>query len=250
MKKAHSIIAACAGLAIALTGGLVAATWRTAEATSAEATFARPNTLNYARPAAADITRYGVLGDDKTRNKISNDLAACRSALKAAGVSFELVPAKHEGACGYGEALEVKASLVAFTPNPGAPEELPMTCDLAARLHMWERHIVIPAAEKYLGSPVVDIKAFGTFQCRTVAGLDRLSEHSFAKAADIAGFILADGREISVLEDYYGKGAKGDFLREIRQRACDLFDVTLGPDYNEDHANHFHLDVGGEHACR
>jgi hypothetical protein len=250
MKKAHSIIAACAGLAIALTGGLVAATWRTAEATSAEATFARPNTLNYARPAAADITRYGVLGDDKTRNKISSDLAACRSALKAAGVSFELVPAKHEGACGYGEALEVKASLAAFTPNPGAPEELPMTCDLAARLHMWERHVVIPAAEKYLGSPVVDIKAFGTFQCRTVAGLDRLSEHSFAKAADIAGFILADGREISVLEDYYGKGAKGDFLREIRQRACDLFDVTLGPDYNEDHANHFHLDVGGEHACR
>jgi hypothetical protein len=26
--------------------------------------------------------------------------------------------------------------------------------------------------------------------------------------------------------------------------------VTLGPDYNEDHANHFHLDVGGQHACR
>jgi hypothetical protein len=250
MKKTHSIIAACAGLVIALTGGLVVGNWRTAEATSKQPQFARPNSLSYARPAADDLTRYGVLGDDQTRAKLSTDLAACRAALKAAGVSFNLVPAKSQGACGYGEALEVKASLASFTPNPGAPEDLPMTCDLAARLHMWERHIVIPAAEKYLGSPVVDIKAFGTFQCRTVAGHDKLSEHSFAKAADIAGFVLADGREISVLEDYYGKGAKGDFLREIRQRACDLFDVTLGPDYNEDHANHFHLDVGGQRACR
>ncbi len=46
------------------------------------------------------------------------------------------------------------------------------------------------------------------------------------------------------------KDAKGDFLREVRQRACDLFDVTLGPDYNAAHKNHFHLDVGGDHACR
>jgi hypothetical protein len=56
--------------------------------------------------------------------------------------------------------------------------------------------------------------------------------------------------EISVLDDFYGKDAKGDFLREVRQRACDLFDVTLGPDYNEAHKNHFHVDVGGDHACR
>lgn len=125
-----------------------------------------------------------------------------------------------------------------------------MTCGLAAKLHLWERHVVIPAAEKYLGSPVEDIKVFGTFQCRTVADTDKLSEHAFAKAIDVAGFVLADGREITVLGDYYAKGAEGDFLREIRQRACDLFDVTLGPDYNEAHANHFHLDVGGNRACR
>ncbi|MEY4783824.1 MAG: hypothetical protein RIR41_1759, partial [Pseudomonadota bacterium] len=111
MKKSHSIIAASAGLVIALVGGLVAGNWRTAEATSTQPQFARPNSLSYARPAADDLTRYGVLGDDKTRAKISTDLAACRAALKAAGVSFNLVPAKSQGACGYGEALEVKASL-------------------------------------------------------------------------------------------------------------------------------------------
>ena len=83
-----------------------------------------------------------------------------------------------------------------------------------------------------------------------MADTDKLSEHAYAKAADIASFVLADGREITVLDDFYSKDAKGDFLREVRQRACDLFDVTLGPDYNEAHKNHFHVDVGGDHACR
>lgn len=251
MMKTHSIIAGAAGVAVAIAGGLTVANWRTADATSAEVRFVRPmQEAIAAKPAATDLTRYGVMGDEKALSLLSNNLTACTSALKAAGVSFTMVPAKQEGACGYQDALEVKASLADLTPNAGAPSELPMTCDLAARMHIWERHVVIPAAEKYLGSPVKEIKAFGTFQCRTVAGIDRLSEHAFAKAADIASFVLADGREISVLEDYYAKGAKGDFLREIRERACDLFDVTLGPDYNEAHANHFHLDVGGNRACR
>lgn len=250
MKTSHSIIAGAAGLAVALAGGFAVATLRTAEATSGEARFARPMQEAIAKSAATDLTRYGVMGDEKALSLLSNNLKACQSALKAAGVSFTMVPARHEGACGYAEALEVKASLADLTPNPGAPSDLPMTCDLAARMHIWERHVVIPAAEKYLGSPVKEIKAFGTFQCRTVAGLDRLSEHAYARAADIAAFVLADGREISVLRDYRSTGPEGDFLREAHQRACDLFDVTLGPDYNADHANHFHLDVGGSYACR
>jgi len=250
MKTSHSIIAGAAGLAVVLAGGFAIAALRTAEATSGEARFARPMQEAVAKSAATDLTRYGVMGDEKALSLLSNNLKACQSALKAAGVSFTMVPARQEGACGYSEALEVKTSLADLTPNPGAPSELPMTCDLAARMHIWERHVVIPAAEKYLGSPVKEIKAFGTFQCRTVAGLDKLSEHAYAKAADIAAFVLADGREISVLRDYRSSGPDGDFLREVRERACDLFDVTLGPDYNADHANHFHLDVGGSYACR
>jgi hypothetical protein len=150
------------------------------------------------------------------------------------------------GGCGFDRAVVVKTSLASWK----APEVLPMACDLAARLHLWERHVVIPAAEKHLGSPVVEVEAFGSFQCRRVSGAERLSEHAFAKAVDIAAFKLADGRRISVLDHYHSKSPRGDFLREIHGRACDLFDVTLGPDYNAEHKNHFHLDVGGEHACR
>lgn len=250
MKKTHSLIAASAGLMIALIAGLSVANLRSAEATSARATFARPAAVAGTAKPGVDLTLFSALADPSQLKKLSRDVDACHEALSAASVMFTEVPAMKQGQCGYAEAVEISSSLAQWEPNPGAPEDLPMTCGLAAKLHLWERHVVIPAAEKYLGSPVAEIKAFGTFQCRNVADTDKLSEHAYAKAIDVASFVLADGRKITVLDDYYSKGAEGDFLREIRQRACDLFDVTLGPDYNEAHANHFHLDVGGQHACR
>ncbi len=247
MKRAAiPFLAIAAGLAIAVTA-VVAVNARSAEAAAGKARFARPDYGVERAGAVIDLKRYAALVDSVRLGQLSTDAAACHDALAAADVAFTQLPPMHStGGCGYDEAVMVQASVTDWT----APEVLPMTCDLAAKMNLWERHIVAPAAEKYLGSPVVEIKVFGSFSCRRVAGHDRLSEHSFAKAADIAGFRLADGREITVLDDFYNKSGKGDFLREIHDRACDLFDVTLGPDYNADHANHFHLDVGGEHACR
>jgi hypothetical protein len=245
MKRAYPFIAIAAGLLVAV-AAVMAVNSRTAEASSS-ASFARPNYEFEREGAVIDLSRYSSLNDIKRLARLSTDVAACHDALAAAGVRFTQIPAAHAtGGCGFDEAVLVQASLTDWK----APEALPMVCDLAAKLHLWERHVVLPAAEKYLGSPVVEIKAFGSFQCRRVSGFDKLSQHSFGKAADIAGFVLADGREITVLQDYYSKGANGEFLREIHGRACGLFDVTLGPNYNEDHKNHFHLDVGGEHACR
>jgi hypothetical protein len=108
---------------------------------------------------------------------------------------------------------------------------------------------VAPAAEKHFGVKLDRIEAMGAYSCRTVAETAKMSEHAFGKAADIGGFRLEDGRVISVLHDFRSKGPKGVFLREIRDRACDLFDVTLSPDYDAAHANHFHLDVGVGRAC-
>jgi hypothetical protein len=248
MKRAYPILAVAAGLVMA---GLAAfaINSRTAEAASSGTPeFARPNYQLAREGAVLDLSRYSSLFDRTRIGEFSTDVQACHDALASAGVRFTQIPAAYaSNGCGFDEAVMVQSSL---TDWKGQQEKLPMVCDLAARMHMWERHILVPAAEKYLGSPVVEIKAFGSFQCRRVSGADRLSQHSFGKAADIAGFVLADGREISVLADFYSKGAKGDFLREVHDRGCDVFDVTLGPNYNEEHKNHFHFDVGGEHACR
>ncbi|MDP2765164.1 MAG: extensin family protein, partial [Brevundimonas sp.] len=65
---------------------------------------------------------------------------------------------------------------------------------------------------------------------------------------------LADGRRVSVLEDWPGDGPRGPegrrFLTRIRDGACRVFSTVLTPDYNDAHANHLHLDGAPRPLCR
>ncbi len=197
--------------------------------------------------AQVDLTRYSTIGRRQALSRLSANRAACYAALDDADVGYVRVAAtRNATGCGYNDALRLERGLVAYASG----DPFVMTCAQAARLHLWERQVVAPAAEKHLGSALVEIVAFGAFSCRRIQGVGRLSEHAYGRAADIKAFRLADGRTITVLDDFRSKGSEGAFLREIRDRACDVFDVTLSPDHDADHANHFHLDVGGEHICR
>ena len=57
-------------------------------------------------------------------------------------------------------------------------------------------------------------------------------------------------RRIRVQRDWGTSDAGGLFLREVRDGACRVFDGVLGPEYNEAHRDHFHLDRGGWRVCR
>ena len=70
-----------------------------------------------------------------------------------------------------------------------------------------------------------------------------LSEHSLAKAIDIAGFSLESGRVVSVLTGWNGAPEEAVFLRILWRTACERFGTVLGPDANAAHADHFHFDV-------
>jgi hypothetical protein len=93
---------------------------------------------------------------------------------------------------------------------------------------------------------------FGSYACRNVnnSASGRRSQHARANALDVAGFVLEDGREISVVKDWGDGGARGTFLSEARSAACSRFASVLGPDYTAAHANHFHIDMGGFGLCR
>jgi hypothetical protein len=63
--------------------------------------------------------------------------------------------------------------------------------------------------------------------------------------------VLADGRRISVLEDWNaGDAEEREFLQTVQRSACKRFGTVLGPDYNAAHANHFHLEEGSGSFCR
>ena len=63
--------------------------------------------------------------------------------------------------------------------------------------------------------------------------------------------MLEDGRRITVKNAWFGgTDREREFLRVIQQSACKRFDTVLGPDYNDAHADHFHVDRGGGRLCR
>ncbi|MFC4257764.1 extensin family protein [Marinobacter lacisalsi] len=128
------------------------------------------------------------------------------------------------------------------------------TCPLVAAWVMFEQQQLQPLAREHLGSPVVRLDHYGTFACRNIYHREnaRRSEHASAAALDLAGFRLADGRRISVLEDWDNDAdpARRKFLKAVHSAACDYFGTVLGPDYNKPHENHFHLDTSRFGICR
>lgn len=129
-----------------------------------------------------------------------------------------------------------------------------LTCETAAGLAMWMTHDVQPLAEEMLGQRVASVSDLGTYSCRNIVGnsfwKDFRSQHATANAIDISGFTLADGRHISLTKDWRGDGKDSRFLKAIKERSCRYFRVSLGPDFNAAHRDHFHFDRGFLWACK
>ena len=77
-----------------------------------------------------------------------------------------------------------------------------------------------------------------------------MSQHAYANAWDVTGFELVDGRVVSVEQHWRSPGPLGTFLRAARDDACNIFRVVLGPDYNAEHRDHLHLDMGYGLRCK
>jgi hypothetical protein len=106
------------------------------------------------------------------------------------------------------------------------------------------------AARDHLRSRVVAIRHFGSFACRRMTGnAGRRSLHAQARALDIAGFALADGRIVSVQDGWRGPRDQQRFLRAVAASACRYFSVTLTPDSDRFHRDHLHVDIGPWRRC-
>ncbi|HYI47190.1 MAG TPA: extensin family protein [Allosphingosinicella sp.] len=128
-----------------------------------------------------------------------------------------------------------------------------MTCPVARQFARWARESVQPAADQWLRARIVRIETFGTYACRTRNSRRGavLSEHAFANAVDVSGFVLADGRRITVEQGWNGEDERvRRFLRAVHQGGCRRFNITISPDADADHYNHLHFDMGRGPYCR
>lgn len=179
------------------------------------------------------------------------DAQMCLAGLGKANASFVPLADQYYGAgCATLNTVRL-ASLRSDTATLGLSNLGPVACPLASTFAAWARFGVDRAAQQILGSPLARIETMGSYSCRTVAGSSRLSAHATANAIDIAGFVLADGRRISVRADWRSDNAQvRAFLQTVHASACKRFGTTLGPDYNAAHADHLHLEMSGRAFCR
>ncbi len=188
------------------------------------------------------VTKYQL-------NRALADEAQCRATLSEAGVAFsemeDLVVDQNCGISGRGE-----LSLLVSARVGGVETR----CTTALRLAMWEHHVVQPAAQELLGTQVRALRHLGSYNCRhmrTAQGENSgWSSHATADSIDIIGVELADGRTLSLLQDWSTPGPESAFLHRIGKGACDWFRVVLGPNFNRLHADHFHLQGPGWGYCR
>ncbi len=173
--------------------------------------------------------------------------AECHALMASTPWQFAAVPDRDTGpGCALRDALQIRRTML----QVGAPFTL--SCPAAASLALWERHVLLPQSQLVLGSAVRRIEHFGSYACRNVYGREAglRSQHATADAFDIAGFVLQDGRRITVARDWNGDGDAATFLRALHGGACGYFRGVLGPGYNQAHADHFHLDRGPYRICR
>lgn len=204
-----------------------------------------------ARPASASAPSAPA-----ARIASSGPVRQCHSALQAAAVQFTPLPDRYlDGGCTQLGAVRM-ASLDLSRFNRGSGELAvanlgPVTCPMAQSFAGWAQYGVARAARQILGSELVRIETFGSYNCRNVAGSGRLSQHAHANAIDVSAFVLADGRRISVKDGWEGRRDERKFLRAVHGSACKRFGTVLGPEFNRAHADHFHLDLAdNKNFCR
>jgi hypothetical protein len=171
--------------------------------------------------------------------------------------------------------MDLGAVFVPVDHRPDSPDGHPeLTCDIVEPVLLYSpinrvglRYIEseeqgpvflgCDAAVSVVGSAAVaadlgaeEILHIGTYNCRVISGTTTISQHGLANAIDIGGFTLPGGAVVTVLDDWEVGNPNpvteyGQLLRDFTDQiwALGLWNIILTPEYDSDHANHFHLDL-------
>ncbi len=153
-----------------------------------------------------------------TPEELAAGLRKCVQLLSPAAANIALEEPMKHGQCGTPAPLVLHSigtsEKVEFSPAPT------MNCRLAASLAEWVEKVLQPAAQQALGSRIKRIVGSSSYSCRNIYNNPKLtlSEHATGNAIDIAGFVTADGRTISVAKSW---GPTGRDIEAAKKRAAD-----------------------------
>jgi hypothetical protein len=126
----------------------------------------------------------------------------CAAVLKGLNVVAIPEPPKRDGQCG----TPAPFRLISIGSSPQVSLDPPalLTCDMIFALSKWMTNDLQPLAKKYLGAELIKIETMSDYSCRAAYGRsgNKWSEHAFANALDIRGFVTASAERAYVLESW------------------------------------------------
>ncbi len=198
----------------------------------------RPTGLVVAARAAAPATAGDEEAPKEKKGRKKKDKASAKGSVcgvnTVKGEKIAAIAARVKG-CGLADGVRV-TSVSGVRVSPA----ITVDCETATALDRWIDGAVQPA----YGGKVVEVRIAAHYICRTRNNLKgaKISEHGRGKAVDVAGFVLSNGKTISVLGNY------DKTLRKVHKQACGLFGTTLGPGSDGFHEDHLHLDTAARRS--
>ena len=180
-----------------------------------------------------------------TASEVEAGRKDCDRRVSGFQIIFERLDPIREGACGLPSPVRLngfesqRAPQLLFDPPPTT------SCRMAQALRRWFDEIVQPKAKAYLHATIVRMSTLSGYDCRSRYDdpARRLSQHAYGNALDVSEFVTAKGERIALAEAWAAGDERAAFLRDIHDGACQIFGTTLGPEANDAHKNHFHLDM-------
>lgn len=175
----------------------------------------------------------------------------CYATLAAEGVEFERVPGARAAGV---DAPIVLSGDVHGVRVYGGKKQAPtnyLDCRLALTLVEW--------APLLKSKDVVGLRHYSMYRAdATIGRSSKTSGHARGRAIDVGSIDMADGRSLSVLEQWKNRkrgvepctaASSSDEEELMREVVCDaleqeLFQTAITPHYNDAHANHVHLEIG------
>ena len=170
-------------------------------------------------------SRYGNLGKTECEAELGRRHVGYERVSEARGVVFPVRLTAPLGGVDF-------HSMLPPSQRRTSPYEI-YDCRLVLALHDFAR--ILASHE------IVEVVHFSVYRPPPArfTGLGR--RHAGALAIDAAIFKTKDGKSFSVEKDYRREPMLKELVREAASER--LFNVLLGPNYNWQHRNHFHLEV-------
>jgi hypothetical protein len=156
-------------------------------------------------------------GDVWSDTQVISALRECVRLLAPIAAEVEISEPLKQDECGAPAPVLVKrvgagANKVEFSPP------VVVNCPMVVGLHTWVEKALQPAAQEAFGARIARLRGTSGYACRNRIGshshVDRLSEHAFANAIDISGFVTTDGRTIDVA-GFWGPTARDQEAQRV-----------------------------------